>query len=1779
MRNSKIKSIISLILTVCMMSTFIPSVFAAQSNEYVDPADSWLSSNNRTNELDVNATTTYETQNCLVCNKATTVLTYRVPEYTKSGETALNRDVRWSDGTKIDGKEKGNLDDGTPGIDAYYTGYHWTKSVCQTCGTINAGDGYASYGFNNNVYGLNSCDHNFFLDFDNTTHEHYDEDYHITTLKRGEYCKFCKGTFARASIGLQSHNFTESVDAQSGNNRFYIKETCDDCGYETSEYVTAKAVVSSYYGTEDGEAHTLTVSDLSDSGVKTSIRYGTSADECTKTSAPNYTQAGYYTVYYKINYSYAGETMTENGVSYVWLLADEEESNANGTIIVLPTAHEHEFHYLETVKPSCTELGYERFQCNGCGELDKRNYTPALGHDYDDIVIREATCKQGGLVLTLCADCGDFYQTTTATGSHKYNTVKHNATCKSVGYTDHICEVCGDNYITDLTSLISHSYERVTKEPTCVDKGYTTSTCTMCGYNYVDNYTEPTGHDWDEGTPVTSSTCEAEGVIEYNCNNCDEKMIKATDATGHTAGAEATCTTPQLCVDCGTVLANATGHHYETDVIEPTCTSMGYTIYTCECGDTYNSDYTEQAEHNYNAVVTAPTCTSHGFTTYSCEDCDAEYVSDYIEKSAHNHTAEVTAPTCTSMGYTTYTCADCDDSYVADYVDMTEHNYNKETVEPTCEEHGYAVYTCPDCGKSYIGDYEEIKDHSYTETVVAPTCTEMGYTIFKCNDCDEEFKSNYVDKIPHDYKAVVTEPTCLSLGYTTYTCDCGETYKADYIEPLGHTASAWIIDVPATIENAGSKHIECTVCGETLHTVELPQLIDKDNSDEDGKAEIGDYSIILTDENGKPIFNSELSIDVNDNVSIVLTNGRLLDFEKPTTITAFYTETQEPKSDLYINIVDVNGNKATGTTNAEGQLIVPNDKTSTGDDNGTIGKEENEVKETYVVSVTDKANVVIPNCDVYIGESNNVVVDLPEGIKPTRENPVIVTITDQNGNPQENVTVIALGDADFIEKGKTDYNGKITLPTAADGYTDENGRVNVDELNIIVADELGVIANAYVKHNEDGSISVTLPEEKSISYANRITVTVLDSIGVAVQGKSVTVNDIAEKTYTDITDENGKIVVPPVNTDMTDVNGEAVVNGYNVSVFDETAPIENAYIEMLDGKISVTLPEGSVIAIENRITVTVTDADNAPVKDMSVTVTDTTEKSETNLTDENGKAVVPPTNIDVTDINGYGELNEFAIVVKTETAPVEKADISIDENNAITVLLPEAVKFDHNNRISVEVKNKADETPVKDISVTVSETVAENTEATEETTETVEPKTLNGKTDKNGLVVFPPLSEDITDDNGSSDITDTEEKPGTDNDGDGVKDTEDETVETKYVVSVKDTKGIITNAFVEVKDGKITVKLPEDKTLTTSNQTTVTVKNEKGEAVKGVSVTITDKTTSKTGTTNANGEVTLPVKSTGGGSSSGGGSYSGGGGGGGSYISTTVKVVDKDGKTVSVTKSVSTTKATLTLPTGKNLLKDDNYYTITVTSGSKAKADYTVVLKDKNGNEATGTTDDKGIITLPAVDHTAYIFGYPDGTFRADGDMSRAEAAAIFARLIADEKGEKISGKSTFTDVNSKDWYASYVAYLEKYDVIKGYTDGTFKPNAPVTRAEFVAMSVRYYDIFNDIKKAGYTVKYTDVATNYWAYDDIAYAKNIGWLNGYADGTFKGDNNITRAEVVTVVNRATGRMADDEYISKNSSILNKFTDLNNNHWAYEDAMEAANDHKAITSADSENWVK
>ena len=1783
-KHFSMKSVISMLLAVILVAGTLPvSVFAAQKSDYEDPADNWLKTNNRTNELDMNATVTYETQWCPVCNKDTTVLTYRVPEYTKSGQTAMNHGVKWSDGYDIDGQKKGNTDSGTPGVDASYTGYHYTKSVCQTCGTINSVDGSGAYNFNNNVYGLNSCDHNFFIDFDNTTYELYDEHQHTTVLKKGEYCQFCKGTYAKATIKKESHDLSSTVDGQIGNNRFYLTEKCDDCGYTTSEYVAAKSVVSSYYGTADGDAHTVSVSDLSDSGVHTKIRYGKTASDCYMTSAPNYTKAGYYPVYYEISYKYGGETMVENGVSYVWLLEDKKDDNNGETVIVLPEKHEHDYRYLETVAPSCDNLGYERWQCDGCGNLDKRNYTKATGHNYKVITIREATCKQGGLKLNLCDKCGSFYEESTPTGEHKYKTEKVQPTCRMTGYTNHTCEICGNSYITDMTPIISHAYERITKEPTCTDKGYTTSTCTMCGLNYVSDYTDPTGHNWDEGHSVTSSTCTADGVIEYHCTNknCKEKMIKADSAKGHTPGKASTCTEPQTCEKCGTVLALPKGHNYSEKIVAPTCIEMGYTIFECkDCKDTYNGDYTDKIAHDYKKTVTAPSCTAMGYTTYTCKNCNDEFISDYTDKLSHNYKSVITKPTCTEFGFTTYTCADCGDTYVADYTDKTEHNYDKKVIPPTCTEHGYTVYTCPDCGKEYIGDLTDCEKHTYKKTVVAPTCTGMGYTIFTC-DCGDTYKGDYTDKIAHSYIADVTEPTCTASGYTVYTCEnCGKTYTADYKDMLGHKPSDWIIDEPATIEHAGEKHTECLTCGEVLSRVAIPQLVEKDRTDEDGNSKVGDFSILITGSKGKPIFDSEISIDINDNVTVKLPNGKLLNYEDQTIITAINTESQQPKSDLQIFVYDENNNAATGKTDENGQLKVPNNKTSTGDNSGTVGKDDEDKKNTFVVKVTDKMNVVIPNCDVYIGESNNIVVDLPDGIKPTSDAPVIITITDQHGEPKQGITVITLGDADYIEKGVTDMFGKITLPTAKDGFTDDTGKVRIDGMYVFVNDENGAISNAFVKLNDDDTVSVTLPDGTNIDYSNRITVTVTDKDGNPLKDISVTVSDKTEKSLTDKTDENGKMVVPPLSEDMTDSEGKAKANGYNVLITDETKPIENTFITIGEGQINVMLPDGVMIDIDNRITATITDSEDKPVKDMTVIFTDKSERTESNVTDENGRATVPPTNIDVTDFNGYGEVSGYIVIIKNADEAIEKASIkhnaeiknedgSVKTAENIFVELPENIKFDYANRIAITVSKKVDNTAVKDMTVIVSEKVIEDTET----------KSLTGITDKDGIVIFPPTSVGVTDKDGKTDISET--TPGKDTDGDGKTDTEE--TKTEYNITVEDTKGKIENAFIEIRDGKITVTLPETHTLTTSNQTTVTVTDKENKAVKGISVTIKDKTTEKSGTTDANGKVTLPIKSSGGGSSSGGGGGSRGNGGGG-YISTNVTnitVTDKNGKNVSVSKSTDKDgKITLTLPNGTDLT-GDNYYTIKATGNKgNAKADVSIVLKDKKNNSANGTTDKNGMLILPASEHKAYIFGYDDGTFRPDNNMSRAEAAAIFARLISEKKGENISGKATFKDISSKDWFAKEVGYLEKYGIIKGYSDNTFKPNESVTRAEFVAMTVRFNSLFNDVKKGSYTVKYTDVATNYWAYSDVAYAKHAGWLNGYADGTFKGDNAITRAEVVTVVNRATGRKADESYITKNVSILNKFTDIRNNSmWYYTDVLSAANTHLANSANNTETWVK
>ena len=216
-----------LVLALSMIST---TAFAAQEDNYHDPAEHWLSAANRTNELDVNATVTRETGNCAVCGQSTTFIIYRTPEYTRNGETATTRNVRYSDGTLVGGEGTGAVMDGTPGKDAYYTGFHWTKACCNTCGTMNSNMGIDDYCFGKNVYWLYDCAAEFTEELpEQVKFEYVDSTYHNKITSSGTYCCFCFGTNKSSASKLERHNMQTEILPQISNNRFAIVKHCVDC--------------------------------------------------------------------------------------------------------------------------------------------------------------------------------------------------------------------------------------------------------------------------------------------------------------------------------------------------------------------------------------------------------------------------------------------------------------------------------------------------------------------------------------------------------------------------------------------------------------------------------------------------------------------------------------------------------------------------------------------------------------------------------------------------------------------------------------------------------------------------------------------------------------------------------------------------------------------------------------------------------------------------------------------------------------------------------------------------------------------------------------------------------------------------------------------------------------------------------------------------------------------------------------------------------------------------------------------------------------------------------------------------------------------------------------------------------------------------------------------------------------------------------------------------------------------------------------------------------------
>ena len=245
----------------------------------------------------------------------------------------------------------------------------------------------------------------------------------------------------------------------------------------------------------------------------------------------------------------------------------------------------------------------------------------------------------------------------------------------------------------------------------------------------------------------------------------------------------------------------------------------------------------------------------------------------------------------------------------------------------------------------------------------------------------------------------------------------------------------------------------------------------------------------------------------------------------------------------------------------------------------------------------------------------------------------------------------------------------------------------------------------------------------------------------------------------------------------------------------------------------------------------------------------------------------------------------------------------------------------------------------------------------------------------------------------------------------------------------------------------------------------------------------------------------------------------------------------------------------------------------------KPSVSYTVKKSSSGGGGGGGR---KPTVTIPddvptglnGDDHYAYIVGYPNGNVEPNGNITRAEVATIFFRLLTEEVRTANSTQSnSLSDVTRGQWFNHAVSTLSSMGIVKGHNDGTFAPNAPITRAEFAAIAARFDDKNRDTSS-----KFTDIASH-WAKNEIGIAANKGWINGYPDGTFRPNQYITRAEAMTLVNRVLNRLPENSSDLLNSMI--KWPDNSDaSAWYYLAVQEATNSHYYKTKENKfEKWTE
>ena len=347
-------------------------------------------------------------------------------------------------------------------------------------------------------------------------------------------------------------------------------------------------------------------------------------------------------------------------------------------------------------------------------------------------------------------------------------------------------------------------------DATCTTQGYDEHICNEWGgMNYNDNYVAAKGHSWDNGTVTKAATYSETGIKTFKCKDCGEtrtEEIPSLDKTYHIL-----------------------------QVVAPTCTSEGYTIYECNevPGLTYKGDFTDKTPHTYDEGVVTKEATIYekGVKTFTCSACGDTYTEDIpmVEKTWHK--GDTVAPTCTEQGYTVYICdQDATLTENRDFVDALDHDWGEGVVTKaaTCTEDGEKTFTCSRDGATKTEVIPAVGHKWDDGTVTTPaTCEASGVKTYKClNDGCTETKTEEIAALGHNYDdGVVTKAaTCTEDGVKTFTCqnDKSHTYT-EVIPATGHDYDDGVVTTKPTYTENGVKTFTCHNCGDT-YTESIPAL-------------------------------------------------------------------------------------------------------------------------------------------------------------------------------------------------------------------------------------------------------------------------------------------------------------------------------------------------------------------------------------------------------------------------------------------------------------------------------------------------------------------------------------------------------------------------------------------------------------------------------------------------------------------------------------------------------------------------------------------------------------------------------------------------------------------------------------------------------------------------------------------------------------------------------------------------------------------------------------------